>query len=91
MLSAAALRRARRTRATADGSTAASAAPPATKLKFSIHLTVCSVCQRMRSQLQTTRAVLRALPPASAKTSEVDAILELLAKAPLDEADDDHT
>ena len=63
----------------------------ANKLKFSIHLTVCSVCQRMRSQLQTTRAMLRALPPASAKTSEVDAILELLAKAPLDEADDDHT
>ena len=51
----------------------------AAKLKFSVHLTVCTVCQRMRSQLRTTKAVLRGLAPEPAKEQDVDAILKLLA------------
>jgi anti-sigma factor ChrR (cupin superfamily) len=57
----------------------------AAKLKFSVHLTICTVCQRMRAQLQTTRAVLRGLVPESSKKNDVDAILALLAAPPPDD------
>jgi hypothetical protein len=54
----------------------------AAKLKFSVHLTICTVCQRMRAQLRTTKAVLRALAPEPSKESDVAAILKLLASPP---------
>ena len=61
------------------------------KMKFAIHLSVCSACQRLRAQLRTTREVLRGLPrrarePHAPDKAEVDAILKLLA-APPDERD----
>lgn len=58
----------------------------AAKLKFAVHLTVCTVCQRLRSQLRTTREVLQRLDPEPPKQSDVDAILELLSTSP-DERD----
>lgn len=62
------------------------------KLKFAIHLSICGACQRLRSQLRTTREVLRELPrragePRAPDANEVDAILKLLAAAP-DERED---
>jgi anti-sigma factor ChrR (cupin superfamily) len=54
------------------------------KVKFAVHLSICTPCQRMRSQLRTTAEVLRALPPEAPKATDVDAIMALLATAPHD-------
>lgn len=61
------------------------------KLKFAMHLSICTPCQRLRSQLRATTEVLRGLPrqprePREPTASEVDAIMRLLA-APPDELD----
>ena len=61
------------------------------KVKFAVHLSICSACQRLRSQLRTTAAVLRELPrrarePRAPDPAQVDAIMKLL-EAPPDERD----
>ena len=56
------------------------------KAKFALHLSICVPCRRLRSQLRATAEVLRGLPPVAPKTTDVDAILKLLASPP-DERD----
>jgi len=61
------------------------------KMKFALHLSICTPCQRMRAQLRTTAAMLRGLAsqaPEPARASDVDAIMKLLA-APRDERNED--
>lgn len=62
-----------------------SALTGAAKLKLSVHLTVCTVCRRLRSQLRATKEVLQRLAPEPPKKSDVDAILALLAAPPPDD------
>jgi hypothetical protein len=51
------------------------------KLSFAAHLTICTLCQRFRSQLQATTQLLQALPPPQeeATPEDVDAVLRLLS------------
>lgn len=47
---------------------------------FGLHLAICGPCKRHRAQLETTVSVLRAMPREQAKTEDVDAILQRLAR-----------
>lgn len=54
------------------------------KLKLTMHLSICTPCQRMRSQLRTTTEVLRGLAretPEPPSSTAVDAIMSRLAAA----------
>jgi hypothetical protein len=59
------------------------------KVQFGLHLKICGPCRSYRAQLQTTVALLSAIPRESPKPSDVDAILRMLGEAPPASPEDD--